>query len=44
MTATELGLSNLAIRERSFGRVRGVDEVEVAAVLLAVLMFACLPL
>ncbi len=43
MTATELGLSNLAIRERSFGRAREVTEVEVAAVLLAVLMFACLP-
>jgi hypothetical protein len=43
MTATELGLSNLAIRERSFGRARDVDVGEVAAVLLAVLIFACLP-
>jgi hypothetical protein len=38
MTATELGLSNLAIRERSFGRARGVDVDEAAAVLLAVLI------
>lgn len=44
MTATELGLSNLAMRERSFGRAREVTEGEVAAVLLAVLMVACLPL
>lgn len=43
MTATELGLSNLAMRERSFGRARDVDEVEVAPVLLAVLIVACLP-
>ncbi len=43
MTATELGLSSLAIRERSFGRAREVTEVEVAAMLLAVLIVACLP-
>jgi hypothetical protein len=38
MTATELGLSNLAIRERSFGRARAVDVDEAAAVLLAMLI------
>lgn len=39
ITATELGLSNLAIRERSFGRTRAVGAPEGAVLLLAVLMF-----
>ena len=39
MTATELGLSNLAIRERSFGRARAVGEPGEAVLFLAVLMF-----
>ena len=38
MTATELGLSNLAMRDRSFGRARVVEVVEAAAVRLAVLI------
>lgn len=39
MTATELGLSNLAIRERSLGRARAVGAPGVAVLFLAVLMF-----
>jgi hypothetical protein len=38
MTATELGLSNLAMRDRSLGRARVVEVGEAAAVLLAVLI------